>query len=220
MRSLTQQHKSSPRADQVSVNRTARKLGRRRCVLSALAIFLAAALSASATTFAKLSLEQLVNAAPLIVRARCQGNIVVTQQGEIRTITSFEVRETWKGSAPQVIRVRLLGGRTAQLTSHVEGVPRFRPGEEVVLFLEPRRDGSYSVTSWVQGTFRIHKAGPGAQLVVTEDTAAFARATLARSASAQEAASGPVQSMPLAEFRRRVQVAPASPPASDDRRNK
>lgn len=148
----------------------------------ALAIVLAVALNASPTTFVKISLQQLVTAAPLIVRARCQGNLVNSERGEIWTITSFEIREVWKGSAPAVVRVRLLGGRTAELTSHVEGVPRFHAGEDVVLFLEPSRSpGNYSVTGWAQGTFRIHSTAPGAPSVVTQDTAAFLPAEFAGS---------------------------------------
>jgi hypothetical protein len=190
----------------------------------ALALVLASALNASPTTFAKISLQQLVTAAPLIARARCQGNLVNSERGEIWTITSFEIREVWKGSAPAVVRVRLLGGRTAELTSHVEGVPRFHPGEDVVLFLEPSRSrGNYSVTGWAQGTFRIHSTGPGAPSVVTQDTAAFLPAEFAGGLAARgakndavrgadgnvvrSAESDAVQGMPLEEFRRQVAAA-------------
>lgn len=180
---------------------------RRECVPTlawALAMLLAVASNAWPTTFAKMSLEQLTAATPLIVRARCQGSIVSTEKSEIWTITSFEVREVWKGSAPQIVRVRLLGGRTAELTSHVEGVPRFRPGEDMVLFLAPLRRGNYSVTGWAQGTFRIHRAGANAQLVVTQDTAAFAPAKFTGGSASRRIASSAVRGMPLEEFRRRV----------------
>ena len=165
---------------------------------------LAVASNAWPTTFVKVSLEQLTSAAPLIVRARRQGSIVSTEKSEIWTITSFEVREVWKGSAPQVVRVRLLGGRTAELTSHVEGVPRFRPGEDVVLFLAPLRRGNYSVTGWAQGTFRIHRAASNAQLIVTQDTAAFSPALLTGRSASRGVDSSAVRGMPLEEFRRRV----------------
>jgi hypothetical protein len=183
-----------------------------RFFMLALPMLLGLTLSASATTFMRMSLEQLVSAAPLIVRARCQGSIVSAERGEIRTITSFEVRELWKGSAPAVLRVRLLGGRTAQLTSHVEGVPQFRTGEDVVLFLEPKRNGTYSVVSWAQGTFRIHRAGADAREVVTQDSSAFAPSELLHSRAPQSvrmersapSAPEPVRNMPLEVFRARV----------------
>ena len=184
-------------------------VGARRCervtiCAFALAMLLEAASNAFPTTFVKMSLEQLTAGAPLIVRARCQGSIVSTEKSEIWTITSFEVREVWKGSAPQVVRVRLLGGRTAELTSHVDGVPRFRPGEDVVLFLAPLRRGNYSVTSWAQGTFRIHRAASNAQFVVTQDSAAFSPTEFSGGSRSLGVDNGAVHGMPLEEFRRRV----------------
>ena len=173
-------------------------------VVFAICLVLAAVPNASPTTFVKMSLEQLSAATPLIVRAHCQGSIVSADRGEIWTITSFEVRETWKGSAPAVLRVRLLGGRTAQLTSHVEGVPRFRAGEDVVLFLAPLHRGDYSVAGWAQGTFRIRRGGTAASLAVTQDTASFLPAEFAGRAAASGVEDGGVRGMPLEEFRRRV----------------
>ncbi len=175
-----------------------------RGIAMAFLVLFVAALPAAPTTFVKISLEQLSGAAPVIVRARCQGNIVSSVGGEIWTISSFEVREVWKGSAPAVVRVRLLGGRTAELTSHVEGVPRFRVGEDVVLFLGPLRRGDYSVAGWAQGTFRIQRGGAEASLLVTQDTAAFAPAAFAGGSAARAAQSDAVRGMPLEEFRRRV----------------
>jgi hypothetical protein len=51
------------------------------------------------------------------------------------------------------------------------GVPRFRPGEDVVLFLQQAPNGNYSVVSWVQGTFRIAHARGTATEIVTQDSA-------------------------------------------------
>jgi hypothetical protein len=169
-----------------------------------LSLMLAAVTQASPTTFVKISLEQLSPAAPLIVRARCQGSVVSTVHGEIWTITSFEVREVWKGNAPAVVRVRLLGGRTAEMTSHVEGVPRFRAGEDVVLFLAPLRRGDYSVVGWAQGTFRIQRGGARASLVVTQDASSFSPAAFSGGSAGRGADGGAVRGLPLEEFRRRV----------------
>src|SRR5271154_5502067 len=170
----------------------------------ALSLLLATAIEASPTTFVKMSLEQLSSATPLIVRARCQGSIVSAVRGEIWTVTSFEVREVWKGNAPAVVRVRLLGGRTAEFTSHVEGVPRFRAGEDLVLFLAALRLGDYSVAGWAQGTFRIQRGGAGASLVVTQDTASFSPAAFSGGTAERGADGGAVRGLPLEEFRRRV----------------
>jgi hypothetical protein len=60
------------------------------------------------------------------------------------------------------------------VTSTVSGVPRFRPGEEAVLFLEQNPYGDYFVVSWQQGTFRIHRDRRTSDETITEDTASYA----------------------------------------------
>ena len=110
-----------------------------------------------ATTLLWMSVAQMAQRAPLIVRARCLANSAGWDAGEIWTLTSFDVVEVWRGAASGRITVRLLGGTAGNLTSSVSGVPRFRPGEEVVLFLEPTPRGDYSVLSWEQGTFRLRR---------------------------------------------------------------
>jgi hypothetical protein len=120
-----------------------------------------------------MSIAQLATAAHEIVRARCVANTTAWGAGEIWTFTTFDVQQTWRGSASGRITVRLLGGKTEDITSTVSGVPRFRPGEEVVLFLEPIK-GELSVVSWEQGTFRIRRNIDSGEETITQDTAAFA----------------------------------------------
>src|SRR5271156_6972668 len=118
------------------------------------------ATTAVATTLERMSVAKMTQHAQLVVRAQCLGNSVAWDGGEIWTFTSFEVEDSWKGAptgAAQQVTVRLLGGSGGHLTSTVSGVPRFRPGEEVILFLQPTARGDFSIVSWVQGTFRIHR---------------------------------------------------------------
>jgi hypothetical protein len=161
------------------------------------------AATAGATTLERMSLEKIAAAAPVIVRARFSENSVVRDEGEIWTLTSFDVEETWRGDPPARITVRLLGGSLGDITSHVSGVPQFLPGEDVVLFLQPTARGDFSVVSWEQGTFRIHRQEPGAQAFVTQDTASFATVD---PATKRFRAAG-VRHMALAEFRARVEAA-------------
>ena len=128
---------------------------------------------ASGTTLMRMSLAQISQAAQVIVRARCIGNSTRWDAGEIWTFTSFDIEETWSGSAPAQISVRLLGGRVGKITSAVSGVPRFSPGEEVVLFLENTARGDFSIVSWEQGTFRIRRDVRTGDKVTVQDTAAF-----------------------------------------------
>lgn len=125
------------------------------------------------TTLAKMSVEKMAVVARMIVRARCESNITAWDGGEIWTVTSFEITETWKGEPLAQMNVRLLGGRLGGVTSSVPGVPRFLPGEDVVLFLEPGSNGEYSIVSWMQGTFRVWRDGLTGEETVTQDTAGF-----------------------------------------------
>jgi hypothetical protein len=122
--------------------------------------------AATATTLARMSVTQMSQAAPVIVRARCLDNSTRWDAGEIWTFTTFAVEEVWKGSASAQITVQLLGGTAGNVTSTVAGIPRFRPGEIVFLFLE--------LTSWQQGTFRVRRDASSNQENVTQDTASFA----------------------------------------------
>ncbi len=128
---------------------------------------------AGATTLARMSVAQMSRAAPVIVRARCAANTVRWEDGEIWTFTTFQVEESWKEAAAPRITVRLLGGRLRDITSTVSGVPHFRPGEEVVLFLERAPRETFSVVSWEQGTFRIRRDPHTGAETVTQDTASF-----------------------------------------------
>jgi len=159
--------------------------------------------AAAATTLARMSVAQMSRTAPVIVRARCLENWTGWDAGEIWTLTSFEVQEMWRGSAPGRITVRLLGGRAGNLTSSVSGVPRFRVGEEVVLFLEPTPRGDFTVVSWQQGTFRIRRDAPTGQESVTQDTASFPTFD---SATRRYEASG-IRNLPVEIFRARVDAA-------------
>jgi hypothetical protein len=124
-----------------------------------------------ATTLMPMSVAQMTQAAQEIVRARCVANATHWDHGELWTFTAFDVQENWRGTATGQISVRLLGGRTAQITSTVSGVPHFQPGEDVVLFLEPTSLGGYSIVSWQQGTFRIRRDAATGEDRVTQDTA-------------------------------------------------
>ena len=129
--------------------------------------------SARATTLKRMSVADLSRAAHTIVRVRCVTNSTRWDAGEIWTFTTFDIKEIWKGSAPAQITVRLLGGQAGNFTSTVSGVPRFAPGEKLILFLERTPAQDFSVVSWVQGTFRIAHDRTTGEEFVTQDTAAF-----------------------------------------------
>jgi hypothetical protein len=177
-------------------------------VASLLPIF-GLAIPATATTLVRMDLNALANSAELIVRARCVHSETRWESGSIWTFDDFEVLETFKGAPPQTLRVRLPGGRVDHTEVRIEGVPAFAVGEETVLFVEKTSAGDYGVTSWAQGTFRIHReANGGARL--TQDTSHFA----VFDPQTRQFATIGARNLPISEFRNQLARSLAAPQAT------
>lgn len=127
--------------------------------------------TAFATTFRYLSFVELVSDAQALVRARTLASESRWERGEIWTYTNFEVTDAIKGNVSRLVTVRTLGGKLGHLRSIVEGVPQFRPEEEVYLFLGSRDNQLFQVLGWAQGTFRIHRENNTGLETVTQDSA-------------------------------------------------
>jgi hypothetical protein len=134
------------------------------------ALALGAALT-NATTLMPLRFEELAQESTAVARLRCLGSESRWDRGEIWTETRFEVVELDKGLLPGLVTVRMMGGSFGHLHSRVDGVPAFRTGEEVYLFLWRRQGEPYSVLGWTQGTFRIARHGEAGVETVTQDSA-------------------------------------------------
>lgn len=147
---------------------------RRRIAVALLLAVVSVAFAARATTLERMSLGQLAQAADTVVRARCASSSARWENGAIWTFSEFDVTERFKGSPPARIRVRSPGGRVGHVSTRVEEVPEFRPGDEAVLFLEVAADGSYAVSAWAEGTFRIRKGPVAGADLVTQDSSGIA----------------------------------------------
>jgi len=163
-----------------------------------------------ATTLMRMSLAQMARTAQVIVRARCVSNATLWDEGEIWTRTTFDVEESWSGPpGTRQIAVRLLGGSLGNISSRVSGIPRFQPGEDTVLFLEPSRNGDFAIVSWQQGTFRIRQnAAMGAEIVVQDTASALTYDPVSRRFEAAG-----IRAMALADFRSRVVAALGASPS-------
>lgn len=171
----------------------------KRWVLALFMVILAA--QAGGTTLARMNLKRLAAAATAIVRARCVGKRSEWEAGEIWTNTSFEKLEIFKGALPSRFTVRLIGGKVGGIESIVGEVPRFWPGEEVVLFLDPSQDGDYAVTAWVEGTFRVRRDRAGRAFLTEESSGEETYNRTKR----QFHVDG-IRHMPLDEFRQRIRA--------------
>lgn len=142
--------------------------------LVGLAVLALSAVLTNATTLARLQFDELAQTSTAIARLRCLGSQVLWEQGELWTETRFEVVERNKGLLPPLVTVRTLGGISGHLHSRVEGVPAFRAGEEVYLFLWAKSGEPYRVLGWSQGTFRITRDAQAGIERVTQDSARMA----------------------------------------------
>jgi hypothetical protein len=141
------------------------------CLLASLILLGLTAAFANATTLARLDFNDLAQQSSAVARLRCLGSEFHWDRGELWTETRFEVLERNKGLLPGIITVRTIGGVSGHLHSHVDGVPVFRNGEEVYLFLWERPGEPYRVLGWAQGTFRIARNPDSGFETVTQDSA-------------------------------------------------
>ncbi|HTZ47783.1 MAG TPA: hypothetical protein VMH20_09340 [Verrucomicrobiae bacterium] len=129
------------------------------------------AVVAHATTLTRLQFYQLVQHSSAIGRVRCVRADTRLENREIWTDTVFEVVQRDNGFLPSPIVVRVPGGKFQHLTSHFDGVPEFRPGEEVYLFLAGQPGRQFYIVGWTQGTFRIRKDARTGLETVSQDSA-------------------------------------------------
>ncbi len=128
---------------------------------------------AQATAVKKLSDADLVRDAKLIARAECLS--VSTEWGPQRkrifTRIRFAVTATLKGAERTSLEVLLPGGERDGLSYVVHGMPEFRPGEEVVLFLTGahKKSGICVPVGLGQGLYRI-KRESGKKAAAVRDT--------------------------------------------------
>lgn len=170
---------------------------------------LSPALPACATTLERMSLAQLTSASSAVVRVRCLKATSRWKRKEIWTYTRFETLETLRGPVPAEILVRVLGGRVGSIESIVDAAPRFRPGDEVILFLAKPRDGAYGVVAWTEGTFRVTRDAVGRAYATQESSGELVFDSLNHTFHREG-----IRSVPLKLFRRQLKHISTHPSAS------
>jgi hypothetical protein len=136
----------------------------RHCLLFSIALLCTAAAPARATTMGRpLSLEQVVAAADRIV----VGSVVDVRlgrdpEGVPATWITLAVSHTLRGPARRQFAIKQFGLAEPLADGtllRLPGMPRYRPGDEVVIFL--RRESERGFTSPVgldQGVYRVDRA--------------------------------------------------------------
>jgi len=146
----------------------------RRFLLPALIAL--AAPTVFAATFVVPPDREMVRRAPAIVR----GNVLdsfseLTASGSIQTITEVRITEVLKGSllSGSLVRVASIGGALGSRALVVPGSPKFADGEDVLLFLTPGRDGTWSTVDLTLGKFTRAVSTRGDTLLVRDDQEIF-----------------------------------------------
>jgi hypothetical protein len=122
-----------------------------------------------ATTVVPMSIEDLTRASSDVIEGHATRSWTTwnAQHTLIYTFTTFEVSKKLKGSAPQSVTVKQVGGSADGYTQKVSGVRQFQVGEDALLFLRPSvaNDGSLVVVGLIQGNFRMVQSSGGETLV-------------------------------------------------------
>jgi hypothetical protein len=126
-----------------------------------LALLLALAAPASASTFLATSVEEVTRSSDAVVR----GAVVATAARETRdrrivTDVEIEVASAWKGDTGRRLKVTVPGGSLGEIALRVEGGATFRKGEEVVVFVA-REGRGWRVTAHGLGKYTV--TGPAAR---------------------------------------------------------
>jgi len=113
-------------------------------------------------------LEQMTQRAARIFSGRCTGTSVEFDEslGREITVATFEVRRAVKGVTGGTVTLRMLAGAAADAPS---GVPTYRTGEDVVLFLYGESaQGLSSPVGLGQGRFRVLTDKQGRRLALND----------------------------------------------------
>lgn len=128
---------------------------------------------ASATSVLAPNFDALVNRADLIFSGR-----IVAQRAEWRgdnsqrsivTLVSVAVQEVYKGKAESVVALQFLGGRIGDVSLDVAEVPKFQPGERVILFVEGNGVNASPLVGFFHGKFSLQRDPSGMETVRQHD---------------------------------------------------
>lgn len=136
--------------------------------LGVVALMLALAIPAGASTFVGLSRAELLKQSNAVVQGEVlkvesfwepSGRIIVTQ-------AMVRVTDTIAGNSPTVVMLRTFGGTVDGFTVEAHGFPTFKAGDRLFLFIQNQADGTAEVTGYRQGQYSIVKDKAGVEIAV------------------------------------------------------
>ena len=160
-------------------------------------VIIAALLAAPAfaTTIKKMDLQELVKVSDAIAQGTVESIETRWEDKSIYTYTSIRVDESIKGGPRRAYLVRHAGGTIGALTLDAPGTPKFNQGDQVIVFLRDRKDGTYDVVGLGQGKYDI---------VNNSAVTNVAGLTLVDPVSGRLMEGGPVDRKPLDSFKTQI----------------
>jgi hypothetical protein len=115
--------------------------------------------AAQATQIIYRSPKQMGQESPLVVQGKVASvrSFWNEKQTKIFTETVVAVDETFKGQPVGSVNILQLGGVVDNVKMTVHGALSWKPGEEVLLFLEEQDSQNYRVAGFSQGKFHIER---------------------------------------------------------------
>ncbi len=115
-------------------------------------------------------LDEMAARSSAVFRGRCvrvysEWN---TEHTDIYTHSVFRVERYYRGFLGTEVEIVEPGGAVDGWQSVYPGIPRFRPGEEVILLVWTGPSGRHQAIGYGQGVFRLRKDGTVAQSVGDE----------------------------------------------------
>jgi hypothetical protein len=122
--------------------------------------------SAQATVLRAVDFGDKVENATAIVLGRCVRQVSQWDPGKnwILTYSTFQIEKTLKGFPSQEITIVTPGGVVGNVAQDTVGVPKFRPGDERVLFVKHSTAGP-TVLYLEQGAYRVTEDDRGDRVV-------------------------------------------------------
>lgn len=164
------------------------------------AVLPALCLPLSATVVPGFSLEQLTKAADMIVQARIERAWAAWDSGHKFIWTHYQLTpiDFLKGSTRWNVVVSETGGSLDGRSMEIQGTPRFRAGEELILFLYRTPSGYLRTVGYGQGRYDM----AGGRIKVDRSGIELARSPQPASGTDLRT----LDDITVAEFKRRVRL--------------
>ena len=142
----------------------------KRIAGTVISLTMLASTSTSATTLKQLNIDDMVSEATTCIVGNVVSSTQEKQNGQVYTLTTFNVSKIAFGSAERTITVKTLGGRSnvgrLKTSTVFAGSPRFFIGQERVMLLSHNADANnYSIVGFNQGNFRVNRTALGGSTV-------------------------------------------------------